>query len=107
LVHALPDHVVLAQVSFGALLSVRASAVRNTYDRKRADYVVCDRAFVVAAVIELDDGSHKDKEELDEKRDLLLTNAGYRVIRYRNIPDEDQVQADFEVRASIPLQGLR
>lgn len=34
LTHALPDFVILAQVSFGASLTARAHAVRNTFDRK-------------------------------------------------------------------------
>lgn len=95
LTQALPDLVVLAQVSFGALLTAQAYAVRNTFDRKIADFVVCDRAFQVLAVIELDDASHKDKAEKDNARDALLTSAGYRVLRYANIPDIDRVRADF------------
>lgn len=95
LTQALPDFVVLAQVSFGALLTARAYAVRNTFDRKIADFVVCDRAFQVLAVIELDDASHKGKAEKDSERDALLTSTGYRVLRYANIPDIDRVRADF------------
>lgn len=95
LTQALPDLVVLAQVSFGALLSARAYAVRNTFDRKIADFAVCDKAFQVLAVIELDDASHKGKAEKDNTRDALLTSAGYRVLRYTNIPDIDRVRGDF------------
>lgn len=95
LVHALPDFVILAQVSFGALLTARAQAARNTFDRKTADFVVCDKAFQVLAVIELDDASHKDKAAKDSARDTLLTDAGYRVLRYSNVPDLDRVRLDF------------
>ena len=95
LVHALPDFVILAQVSFGALLTARAHAVRNTFDRKTADFVVCDKAFQVLAVIELDDASHKDKAAKDSARDTLLAGAGYRVLRYSNVPDIDRVRLDF------------
>ena len=95
LVQSLPDLVVLAQVSFGALLTARAYAARNTFDRKIADFVVFDRGFQVLAVIELDDSSHKGKEARDAQRDALLTQAGYRVLRYPRIPDIDRVKADF------------
>lgn len=95
LTEALPGHVVLSQVSFGALLSARSTAVRNTFDRKMADFVVCDRAFQVLAVIELDDASHRGKQAKDAQRDALLQAAGYRVIRCAHIPDIDQVRAAF------------
>lgn len=95
LTSALPDSRILAQVSFGALLSARSRATRNSFDRKIADFVVCDKALQIMAVIELDDDSHKTKGEEDKSRDSLLTNAGYRVIRYANVPDIEQVQRDF------------
>lgn len=95
LTDSLPDKRILAQVSLGALLSARTRATRNSFDRKIADFVVCDKALQVIAVIELDDESHKSKEDKDKARDSLLTNAGYRVIRYSNVPDIRQVQDDF------------
>ena len=95
LLQALPERVVLAQVSFGALLTARARAVRNTFDRKIVDFVVCDKAFQVLAVIELDDASHRGKAAKDSARDRLLVQAGYRVVRYPHIPDIDRVRSDF------------
>lgn len=95
LTQSLPDLAVFAQVSFGALLTAKSYAARNTFDRKMADFVVCDRAFQVIAVIELDDKTHKNKKEEDAKRDALLERAGYRVIRYANVPDVQQIQRDF------------
>lgn len=92
---ALPDLIVLSQVSFGALLSARSAAVRNTFDRKRADFVICEKSFKVVAIVELDDSSHDGKKARDEKRDALLQAAGYRVLRYRGIPNIDRVQSDF------------
>lgn len=92
---ALPKLIVLSQVSFGALLTAKSRGARNTFDRKRADFVVCDKLFKVLAVIELDDRSHDGREEQDANRDKLLTDAGYRVVRYRGIPDIEQVAGDF------------
>ncbi|WP_213956357.1 DUF2726 domain-containing protein [Variovorax sp. dw_954] len=92
---ALPDLIVLSQVSFGALLTAKSMPVRNTFDRKRADFVICEKSFKVVAIVELDDSSHDGKKARDEKRDALLTTAGYRVLRYRGIPNIDRVQADF------------
>lgn len=106
--HALPDFVVLAQVSFSALLTARAYAARNTFDRKIADFVVCDKAFQVLAVIELDDASHKGKAEKDAARDAMLVSAGYRVLRYSNIPDIDRVRGDFlPIEPTPPAQAQR
>ncbi|MES2186633.1 MAG: DUF2726 domain-containing protein [Pseudomonadota bacterium] len=95
LIQTLPDLVVLSQVSFGALLTANARAVRNTFDRKIADFVVCTKAFEVLAVVELDDSSHRGNEAKDAKRDALLKAAGYRVLRYSRIPDVDRVRQDF------------
>lgn len=92
---ALPNLVVLSQVSFGALLKARARATRNTFDRKRADFVICDRSLKVVAVIELDDSSHEGREKEDADRDALLTQAGYRVLRYKGVPSAERLQADF------------
>ncbi|MDD2609526.1 MAG: DUF2726 domain-containing protein [Giesbergeria sp.] len=93
---ALPSLIVLSQVSFGALLTAKSRGTRNTFDRKRADFVVCDKSFKVLAVVELDDSSHDGREEQDANRDKLLTDAGYRVLRYRGIPDVEQVAGDFK-----------
>ena len=79
-----------AQVSLGALLSSRSRASRNTFDRKITDFVVCDKAFQVLAVAELDSSNWGS-----EARDLLLTAAGYRVLRYSRISNIERVQADF------------
>ena len=96
---SLPQHHVFTQVSFGALITAKSRPIRNLFDRKIADFVVCDSALQVVAAIELDDSSHKNKAASDKKRDELLTGAGYRVVRYKTIPDIDKVKADF-----TPLQ---
>lgn len=99
---ALPENIVLAQVSFGALLSTTGQATRNKFNRKIADFVVLDKSFNVVAVVELDDKSHKGKEKQDAERDAMLIEAGYRVIRYPRTPDLDKVKADFSQPINTP-----
>ncbi len=113
---ALPDCIVLAQVAFSALITSKSPAIRNRFDRKVADFVICSRQMTPILIIELDDASHKGKELQDAERDALLKNAGYTTIRYTKIPSEQQVQKDLEIlllaaahkaplkSASIPAQ---
>ena len=62
LLRAFPDHVVLAQVAFSQLVGVKKgenfTAIWNRYNRLTADFVVCNKDFSIAAVLELDDRSH-------------------------------------------------
>jgi very-short-patch-repair endonuclease len=94
LVKAFPNAVVLSQVAFSALITSKDRATRNHFNRKVADFVICTKAFEVAVVIELDDASHRGRESHDAKRDALLRGAGYRVLRYKTIPDIERVQID-------------
>lgn len=87
-----PEFVVLAQVAFSALMTSRRQSDRNQFNRKRADFVICNKAFRVLAVVELDDASHK--EEGDQSRDAMLKAAGFKVLRYRGIPNAGVVKAD-------------
>lgn len=94
---ALPGYIVLAQVAFSALITTKGQATRNRFNRKVADFVVLDKAYNVVAIIELDDSSHKGKEDKDANRDKMLEEAGYKVIRYKRTPDLDKVKADFNI----------
>lgn len=87
LVRAFPSHIMLAQVSFQALLDTNDRATRNRFDRKYADFVVCTKAFNAIAIVELDDATHDNKAKSDAERDHLLKTAGYPVFRYRTLPD--------------------
>ncbi len=89
---AFPNEVVLTQVAFSALLTAKDQPTRSMFNRKVADFVVATRAFEVLAVIELDDASHKGREVHDGKRDSMLERAGYRVLRFKHVPDVDAVQ---------------
>jgi very-short-patch-repair endonuclease len=91
-----PEYVVLAQVSFGAILWTWSKAVRNRFNRKIVDFVVCDKSFNVIAVVELDDSSHKGKEEKDAERDLLFKEAGITVLRYKFTPESSKIREDIK-----------
>lgn len=91
-----PEYVVLTQVSFGALLTARGGASRYSFAQKRADFILLDKSFKVIAIIELDDNSHKGREENDGKRDAMLTQAGYQVLRYARTPDKIKLMSDMK-----------
>lgn len=101
LVNALPQYRVLPQVSFGALLVPAVSgkdynATRATFSQKIADFVVCDAAMQVIAIVELDDRTHN--ADKDAKRDAMLEDAGYVVVRFqsRHKPDAAKIRKVFD-----------
>jgi very-short-patch-repair endonuclease len=93
---SLPNRIVLAQVAFSALLETKDRPTRATFDRKVADFVICSTAFEVIAVVELDDASHRGNEAKDTKRDGLLTAAGIKVVRFKNVPNQSEVLAELD-----------
>ena len=95
---ALPEHHVLAQVSFNAFMTAKGYATRNLFNRKVADFVVLDNKFNVVAIVELDDSSHKGKEGKDAERDALIAEAGYKVIRYQRTPEIEKIKLDFGIQ---------
>ncbi len=108
LVQALPDHYVFPQVALGALLQPNVKGdnkkyyqVRGTFAQKMADYVVCNRDLAVVAVVELDDKTHSNDK--DAKRDAMLQQAGYQVIRWQSKqkPSAAEIQAKFGVKAVV------
>ncbi|WP_211232098.1 DUF2726 domain-containing protein [Pseudoduganella violaceinigra] len=102
LTQAFPDHVVLAQVAFSALLTAKDMGTRNRFDRKIADFVICTKSFEVLAIIELDDSSHLSKVNQDAARDQMLAAAGYTTLRYKMVPDVLKVRADIAALQPAP-----
>lgn len=102
LVQALPEHVILAQVQLSRMIVVttknNARAIRNTFDRKSADFVVCNKDFSVLAVIELDDSTHQrsDRIKADAVKDHVLKSAGLRLMRWhvKELPSVEQIQRE-------------
>lgn len=104
LLRALPGFYVFPQVSFGAFLTDDGQlsrnaqwAVRANFDRKIADFVVCERGSLkIVAVVELDDRTHD--AQADRQRDAITKAAGYQTIRYqsRQKPSEAEIAALFQ-----------
>ena len=93
--HAFPNHHVLAQVAFSALITRKQYKIRRKFNRKVTDFVILNDALEVIAVIELDDPSHLEKVEEDRVRDKMFKEAGYHVLRYTEIPNIRQLHKDI------------
>ncbi|MDB5730309.1 MAG: Protein of uncharacterized function [Variovorax sp.] len=94
-----------AQVSMGALLQPSITqaqdaqafmAARGRFSQKIVDFVAQRRdTGAVVAVIELDDRTHEP--ERDQRRDAMLHEAQYRVVRWqsRAKPDRRAIRAEL------------
>jgi hypothetical protein len=101
---ALPSYQVFAQVSFVAFLTDDGKLSRNSrwslrarFDRKIADFVICERGSLkIVAPVELDDSTHVASG--DRKRDALTKAAGYQTIRFqsRQKPSEAEIATLFQ-----------
>jgi hypothetical protein len=88
LARALPRYYIFPQVSLGAIIDADASLtpkqrwiIRSHFDRKIADFIICEpRTLKVVAIIELDDRTHDPKR--DRERDAITRAAGIRTLRY-------------------------
>lgn len=92
---ALPNHNIFVQVSFGAILWTPNQGTRNRFNRKVADFVITCENFLIKAIVELDDVSHIGREDKDAERDAFLITAGYKVIRYKQLPSIEQIRNDI------------
>ena len=101
LCHALPDHLVLAQVGLSRFLTVKKGhdprSWHNRINRMCVDFLVCNKDASVIAAIELDDASHQrpDRVSADEKKERALDAAGVRLLRWSvdAMPDEAAIHA--------------
>lgn len=88
LVDALPDHYIFPQVAMGALIvpastdKKLAHVDRLRVAQQRVDFVVCDRACKVIAVVELDDRTHQGPK--DQRRDERLNQGAVRTVRFQS-----------------------
>jgi very-short-patch-repair endonuclease len=91
-------------VPFAALLTVDSTlarkdrwSIRSRFDRKIADFVVCERGSLqVVAIIELDDRTHD--AGADQRRDAMTKAAGYQTFRFQSKqkPSEAEIAALFQ-----------
>lgn len=93
---AFPQYHVLAQVAFSALITSHNLKIRNQFNRKVTDFVLLNESLQVLVIIELDDPTHLYKVEEDKFRDHMLHEAGYRVLRYTEIPSVRQLHKDID-----------
>ncbi len=101
---ALPAYEVFPQVSFAAILTddnkLSSKArwhVRAKFDRKIADFVICDRHTLnIVALVELDDRTHT--ASADRQRDALTKAGGYQTMRFQSKqkPTEAEIAALFQ-----------
>ena len=89
---ALPQYHILSQVAFSALITNQNYKIRSQFNRKVTDFVVINDDGDVIAIIELDDSTHLDKVDEDKFRDLMLTQAGYKVVRFTKIPTLQEIR---------------
>ncbi|MFA6120838.1 MAG: DUF2726 domain-containing protein [Sideroxydans sp.] len=111
LTEALPDFHVFPQVAMGAILMPAVPRsdksnyyrIRGTFSQKMVDFVVCDKAFNIVALIELDDRTHSN--EKDGKRDAMTTQAGYATLRFssKKKPSKDEIAKAVEGTKSVGL----
>lgn len=98
LIVALPDHIILAQVAFSQMITTAGGDSKENFRKnltarqKVADFVVCDKSFLVVAVVELDDATHSHAK--DEKRDAIIREAGSKTVRWRvsMLPNTDDIR---------------
>ncbi|MFT3907311.1 MAG: DUF2726 domain-containing protein [Steroidobacteraceae bacterium] len=100
-----PQYRVMVQLALSQLLEVRADAadplgVRNHFNQLTADFALCDAHFNVAAVIELDDGFHRQphRQYADTRKERALRSAGVRLVRIPAgpLPDAQQLRHSID-----------
>ena len=105
----MPELRFLAQVSMGALIDPavpRSDAqayyrLRGMFSQKFVDFVAQSREDgSIVAVIELDDRTHNSGR--DEKRDAILSSAGYRTIRWQSKTKPDTAAIRTALTAIAP-----
>ncbi len=91
----LPKHIILAHVSFDALLTTKYNRTRSKYRNMVADFVVLDEHQQITAIVAVDDLMVLKRLQHAQYQDALLAMAGYRVIRYDDVPEYQQLREDF------------
>ena len=91
----LPEANVFAHVSFDALLTTKFPRTRRKYSSMFADFVVLDRECRVIAIVALGEPATTKSNDSIIQQDSLLETAGYKLIRYAQVPTFQQLREDF------------
>jgi hypothetical protein len=99
LVKALPDHAVLAQICMNRCVAVKG---RNaaTLARENLDFVICNKALRILAVIEIEDESRPltdHRRNIEWLKEEALDAAGIRLIKCSptSLPSEAYIAMEF------------
>ena len=104
LVEALPECVILSQVTFSRFMrpatggrapTAHYRVMQNRISGKSLDFLVCLKDFTVVAAVELDDATHEP--DRDAQRDALLRAAGITPLRMSvtDIPTVERLREIF------------
>ena len=97
--NALPEQVILAQVGLSRILRVQAGHdFRGWLDhinRMTIDFIVCRPDNTILAAIELEELSTApgDRAAVEETKAKALASAGIKLLRFRELPSEDELRA--------------
>lgn len=104
LIEAMPTCYVMAQVRLADIVGIKKSDSRqswlNKIQSKSVDFVICDKAFVVLACIELDGKTHaqENRQKADENKDEALQTAGIPILRIEasKMPSVEEIKTLLE-----------
>ncbi|QIO07183.1 DUF2726 domain-containing protein [Acinetobacter shaoyimingii] len=96
----MPEANILAHVSFDALMTTKFPHTRRKYEKMFADFVVLDKECRVIAIVAVGELNSLKKWKAANDQDTLLEAAGYKVFRYKVVPEYQKLRDDFEVNTS-------
>jgi hypothetical protein len=104
LVTAFPEGVVLVKVALSALISVPVHE-REKLRHRHVDFVLCDHALKVYAVVQLEQDEELQSFRVGESAKVLLSHAGYVVLAWAEPPSVEEIaDALAPVRRAGPLE---
>lgn len=93
----LPQYTILSKVSYNALLTTKYEHTRHKFNGLVADFVVLNENYQVVAVIALYDPVWGISLKSGQYEDRLLASAGYKILRYIGVPDEQRLRKDLKI----------
>lgn len=100
---ALPEHHVFTQMRFSTFLTAKSYTVRLKLQQKVADFVIVDQNFDVIAVIDMKDGTAKNRDQQHHEYDIVFEDVGIAMMRYSDVPTIEQIQSDVFKLKTIHL----